>query len=134
MSGAMSPASSFFNMSLPTQLTFLTASAGYDPSASAYTSGGWQYQPAMTPQLLADALAESQATQSAGLAALSSQGASDLALEGGYFNDWATAQNDFMSSVATSLNTEANKSGSGGSGIFGQIVGAIGAVGALLAL
>jgi hypothetical protein len=125
---------SFFNLALPTQLSFLTASAGYDASQSAFTSQGWNYIPALTPQLLSGALAESQATNAAGLAALTNLGAAQTATISQDFNGFANIQENFMTSVSKSLATVAKNEGSGGSGLFGQILSGIGSAAMLLAL
>jgi hypothetical protein len=120
MSGTtLSSASSFFNMSLPNQLSFLTATAAYNPSSSAFTSGGFDYQPALTPELLSDAFAENAATQNAGLAAIANSGAAEFGSIGGELNNWAGAQNAFMTSVAQSFSEVASKSAKAGGGLLG---------------
>jgi hypothetical protein len=109
----------FFNSALPNQLSFLQASAGYDGTQSAFTTGAWDYTPALSPGLLSTTLAENNATVNAELSTLTNLGAAEFNQVNNDFAGWANAQEGFVQQSLSFAQDIANKSAKAGGGLLG---------------
>lgn len=106
----------FSQTALPNALAEVTTSAGYDASSSAFSLGTWNYNAALTPQLLSSALGEGEAASLAGTATLADLGGAEFADISSDFTNWGNSQEQFLSATSGTFGYLAKKSAKANSG------------------